>query len=281
MSSILLPFNTSPNGWDILQDYGIEVKPSLSLIDSQPYPQFVEVNLPKNWKLTYPDVSPSEVHSQRYRAYYPYPPYLSSEFSMDWKEQWLYDSLGTCKAKVYYKISEHYNPYHSRPIYKPSNSSLKRFNHSKTDNLIYSLLDTINTSFLSIIPHRFEPFISFFEEYPDVLAKVGLKDVIFDTIVDEFYLFLVKTKHQSIGVMARGIFYSLNGNDLFSITEPNIYYTLKFSNVILNQIDATPFLLDLFNQLLPHLISRYYSPPNPYYLNCSPDIISKALSDSI
>lgn len=47
----------------------------------------------------------------------------------------------------------------------------------------------------------------------------------------------------------------------------------------------TPFLLDLFNQLLPHLISRYYSfllpPPNPYYLNCSPDIISKALSDSI
>jgi len=88
---------------------------------------------------------------------------------------------------------------------------------------------------------------------------VGLKDVIFDTIVDEFYLFLVKTKHQSIGVMARCIFYSLNGNILFSITEPNIYYTLKFSNVILNQIDATPFLLDLFNPLLPHLISRYYS----------------------
>lgn len=103
MSSILLPFNTIPKGWDILQDYGIEVKTSPSLIDSQPYPQFVEVNLPKNWNLTYPDVSPSEVHSQRCR-----PPYPSSESSMDWKEQWLYPSLGTCKAKVYYKISEHY-----------------------------------------------------------------------------------------------------------------------------------------------------------------------------
>lgn len=59
-------------------EFPINSYDSLSLIDSQSYPQFVEVNLPKNWKLTYPDVSPSEVHSQRYRAYYPYPPFLSN-----------------------------------------------------------------------------------------------------------------------------------------------------------------------------------------------------------